>query len=91
MGCERKANETDGIVISEKPVWEHSFAELFAVLGKRFVSLPSKLLGFKPLCLALATWLLIGGFIRDWIWFCVLVAVLFGIMGLKAVSKWREH
>ena len=88
---EKKVNGTDGIVISDRPVWEHSFKELFAILGKRIISFPSKLMGFKPLCLLIATWLLTKGHIRDWIWFCVLVIVLFGIMGLKVVSKWKEH
>ena len=91
MSEERKLNETDGIVISDKPSWEHSFNELFAILGKRIIAFPSKLIGFKPLCLLISTWLLTKGHIRDWIWFCVLVIVLFGIMGLKVVSKWREH
>ena len=90
-GEERKVNGTDGIIISDRPVWEHSFRELFAILIKRIISLPSKLIGFKPLCLLIATWLLTMGHIRDWIWFCVLVIVLFGIIGLKVVSKWREH
>ena len=88
---EKKMNDTDGIIISDKPSWEHSVKELFAILGKRIIALPSKLIGFKPLCLLLASWLLVQGHIRDWIWFCVLVIVLFGIIGLKVVSKWREH
>ena len=88
---ERKLHETDGIIISDKPTWAHSFGELLAIFVKRVIALPSKMIGFKPLCLYLASWLLIKGFIRDWIWFCVLVIVLFGIMGLKVVSKWREH
>jgi formate hydrogenlyase subunit 3/multisubunit Na+/H+ antiporter MnhD subunit len=87
----KKMNDTDGIIISDKPSWEHSFKELFAILGKRIISLPSKMIGFKPLCLFIATWLLVRGHIRDWIWFCVLVIVLFGIVGLKVVSKWKEH
>ena len=91
MNEERKLNETDGIIISDKPSWEHSFKELFSILGKRIVALPSKLIGFKPICLLISTWLLTKGHIRDWIWFCVLVIVMFGIMGLKVVSKWREH
>ena len=91
MSDERKLNETDGIIISDKPSWENSFRELFTILGKRIIALPSKLIGFKPLCLLIATWLLVTGHIKDWIWFCVLVIVLFGIMGLKVVSKWREH
>jgi len=84
-------SKSDGIQISDKPTWEHTFKELFAILGKRIVSLPSKMLGFKPFCLYSATWLLIRGHIRDWIWFCIVVIVLFGIVGLKVVSKWREH
>jgi len=84
-------NNSDGIQISDKPCWEHSGKELFAILGKRLISLPSKMIGFKPFCLYLASWLLVKGLIRDWIWFCVLVIVLFGIMGLKVVSRWKEH
>jgi formate hydrogenlyase subunit 3/multisubunit Na+/H+ antiporter MnhD subunit len=87
----RKMNDTDGIIISDKPSWEHSAKELWVILGKRLISLPSKMLGFKPFCLYLSSWLLVQGHIRDWIWFCVLVIVLFGIMGLKVVSKWKEH
>ena len=81
--------DTD-IDFSDKASWEHSWRELFSVLGKRVLSLPSKLIGFKPLCLYVATWLLYKGLIRDWIWFCVLVIVLFGIVGLKVVSRWKD-
>ena len=87
---EENANGTDGIIISNKPVWEHSFRELLAIFGKRIISLPSKMIGFKPFCLYLSSWLLVKGFIRDWIWFCVLVIVLFGIMGLKVISHWNK-
>ena len=83
-------SKSDGIQISDKPTWKLTFRELFAILGKRLVSLPSKMLGFKPLCLYIATWLLVKGLIRDWIWFCVVVIVLFGIMGLKVVTKWKD-
>ena len=86
---ERKLNEADGIIISDKPSWEHSFKELFSILGKRLVSLPSKLMGFKPFCLYVATWLLVKGFIRDWIWFSVMVIVLFGVVGLKVLAQWK--
>ena len=82
-------SKSDGIQISDKPSWEHTFRELLAILGKRIVSLPSKMIGFKPFCLYLSSWLLVHGFIRDWIWFCVLVMVLFGIIGLKVVSRWK--
>jgi len=83
-------SKSDGIQISDKPTWEHTFKELFTILGKRIVSFPSKMLGFKPLCLYISTWLLYKELIRDWIWFCVLVIVLFGIMGLKVVTKWKD-
>ena len=82
-------SKTDGIQISDKPCWEHSAKELWVILGKRLLSLPSKLLGFKPFCLYVATWLLVKGFIRDWIWFSVMVIVLFGIIGLRALSNWK--
>jgi len=86
----KKLNDTDGIIISDKPSWEHTAKELWVILGKRLISLPSKMLGFKPFCLYLASWLLVKGLIRDWIWFCVLVIVLFGIVGLKVITKWNE-
>jgi hypothetical protein len=82
-------SKSDGVEISGKPVWEHSVKELLIILLKRFISLPSKMLGFKPLCLYIATWLLAKDLIRDWIWFCIVVIVLFGIMGLKALANWK--
>jgi hypothetical protein len=82
--------EGDGIEISDKASWEHSFVELLAILGKRIIALPSKMFGFKPFCLYLATFLLIKGYIKDWIWFAVLVIVLFGIVGLKVISRFKE-
>ena len=85
----KKIKEND-IDFSDKPSWEHSWRELFTVLGKRIISLPSKMIGFKPFCLYVATWLLVKGLIKDWIWFCVLVIVLFGIVGLKIISQWKE-
>ncbi|MDR0323251.1 MAG: hypothetical protein LBI12_02250 [Treponema sp.] len=89
---EKKVNDTDGIIISDKPSWEHTAKELWVILGKRLISLPSKMIGFKPFCLYLSSWLLVKGHIRDWIWFCIVVIVLFGIMGLKVVSRWnKEH
>jgi uncharacterized membrane protein len=63
--------------------------ELFGILGKRLIELPSKMLGFKPFCLYLATWLLVKGLIRDWIWFAVVVMVWFGSVGLKVLSHWK--
>jgi len=82
-------NRSDGIIISDKPTWEHTAKELFVILGKRIISLPSKMLGFKPFCLYAATWLLVKGHIRDWIWFCIVVIVLFGIVGLKVLGQWK--
>jgi hypothetical protein len=84
-------SNTDDIKFSDKPSWDHSVGELFIILVKRILSLPSKMLGFKPFCLYLATWLLVKGFIQDWIWFAVCVMVLFGIMGLKVISRWKEE
>lgn len=77
----------DDIAISDKACWDHNFIELLIILGKRALALPSKCLGFKPLCLYFATWLLYKGLIRDWIWFSVVVIVLFGIVGLKVLRK----
>ena len=82
-------SDTDGIQISDKPTWEHTVKELLIILFKRCISLPSKLIGFKPFCLYLSTFLLIKGLIRDWIWFSVMVIVLFGIVGLKIISHWK--
>jgi len=79
------------IDFSYKASWEHSFLELLVILGKRIISMPSKIIGFKPVCLIVATWLLVNGHIRDWIWFCVLVIVLFGIVGLKVVARWKNE
>jgi len=82
-------SDSDGIVISDKASWEHTVKELLIILLKRVISLPSKLIGFKPLCLMIATWLLVKGCIRDWIWFCVLVIVMFGVVGLKVLAHWK--
>ncbi|GHV04017.1 hypothetical protein FACS189485_08510 [Spirochaetia bacterium] len=82
-------SDSDGIQISDKPSWRHTTKELFSILVKRLIALPSKMLGFKPFCLYLATWLLVKGLIRDWIWFVVMIAVLFGIVGLKVLSHWK--
>jgi hypothetical protein len=82
-------SDSDGIQISDKPSWEHTVFELWVILRKRLISLPSKMLGFKPFCLYLATWLLVKGLIRDWIWFAVCVMVLFGIVGLKVLAHWK--
>ena len=82
--------ERDGIVISDQPTWALSFRELRQILGKRIIALPSKLIGFKPFCLLLATWLLVAEKIDMWVWFLVFVSVLFGVVGLKVATKYRE-
>ena len=82
-------SKSDGIQISDKQTWEHSAKELWAILGKRLISFPSKLIGFKPMCLLIATWLLVNEHIKDWIWFCVLVIVMFGVVGLKVLAQWK--
>ncbi|WP_230752068.1 hypothetical protein [Teretinema zuelzerae] len=56
-------------------------------IAKRALALPAKLIGFKPCCLYLATWLLVTGRIGEWAWFAVLVTILFGIVGLKALGQ----
>ena len=75
------------IVISGRQIQEMSIGENFSVLLKRFISLPSKMAGFKPFCLYLATWLLVEGHIGEWVWLFVLMMVLFGIVGLKVTGE----
>jgi hypothetical protein len=77
----------DGIQISDRPVWEHRLGELLMILLKRIVALPAKLIGFRPFCLLLATWLLERGRIQDWMWFGVLIVILFGMTGLRTVLR----
>ena len=73
-----------------KEVCDYTFREHLAILAKRALALPSKMIGFKPGCLYLATWLLVTGRIGEWVWFAVLVCVLFGIVGLKVLSQIRN-
>jgi hypothetical protein len=87
---QERVDAVDEAEISDGASWERTGRELLVILGKRALALPSKMLGFKPFCLYLATWLLVRGFIRDWVWFAVVIAVLFGIVGLKAMGKLRE-
>lgn len=82
--------ESDGIAIADRPTWALSYRELKAILAKRIIALPSKLIGFKPFCLLLATWLLVAGKIDMWVWFLVFVSVLFGVVGLKVATRYRE-
>ncbi|MDA3958941.1 hypothetical protein [Oceanispirochaeta sp.] len=73
--------------LCDKNLWEMSFRLHFTVLLKRMIALPSKMIGFKPSCLYLATWLLKKGFIGQWVWLAVLMMVLFGIVGLKVAGS----
>ncbi len=66
-----------------------SIKEHVRFLAKRCIALPSKLIGFKSLCFIVATWLLCEGLITDWIWLCVFICVLFGIVGLKAITNYK--
>lgn len=63
------------------------FKDHFNLLLKRLIALPSKMAGFKPFCLYLATYLLVNGFIGQWVWLSVLMMVLFGIVGLKVAGS----
>jgi hypothetical protein len=83
-------NQNKKPFIAENPSWKYSVKELGMICLKRLIALPSKLIGFKPFCLYLATWLLIQGKISDWIWFAVLIIVLFGIIGLKILAQFKE-
>ncbi len=69
---------------------DYTFREHLAILLKRCIALPSKMIGFKPFSLYLATWLLVTGKIGEWIWFAVFVSVIFGIMGLKVLAEFRN-
>ena len=73
-----------------KEVCDYTYGEHLVILGKRIVALPSKMIGFKPGCLYLATWLLVTGKIGQWVWFAVLVCVLFGIVGLKVLAQMKN-
>lgn len=68
---------------------DYTVREHLTILAKRALALPSKMIGFKPCCLYLATWLLVTGKIGEWVWFAVLVSVLFGIVGLKVFAQLR--
>ena len=72
-----------------KDVCDYSVREHLLILAKRMIALPSKMIGFKPACLYLSTWLLVCGKIGEWIWFAVFVCVLFGIVGLKVIARMK--
>ena len=82
--------EKDGMVIADRPSWALGFGELLGILVKRIIALPAKMIGFKPSCLYLATWLLVEGHIDMWVWLIVFSSVLFGIVGLKVVTGMRS-
>ena len=76
--------------IGYKEVCDYTFKEHLGILAKRLLALPSKMIGFKPFCLYLATYLLVSGKIGEWVWFAVVVSVLFGIVGLKVLAQIRS-
>ncbi len=77
-------------MISEKPIDKMTYKEVWSILLKRIIALPSKLIGFKPFCIYLATWLLYNDKVEGWVWLIVLIAVLFGREGLKALAGLRR-
>ena len=60
-------------------------------IARRALALPAKLIGFKPCCLYLSTWLLVTGRIGEWVWYAVMISVLFGIVGLKAIGQLKAN
>jgi formate hydrogenlyase subunit 3/multisubunit Na+/H+ antiporter MnhD subunit len=88
---ERDFEFADGVQISDREIWEHTVPELLLLLVKRIVAFPAKLMGFRPFCLCLATWLLAEGLIKDWMWFCVLITMLFGLTGLGFLTRWHHE
>ena len=72
--------------IKEVNLNDMSLLEHKMLLIKRCIALPSKMIGFKPLCLYLATYLLVNDYIGEWVWLTVLMMVLFGIVGLKVAG-----
>lgn len=83
--------ERESLPLGMKPHYQMTVIELLMALVKRIIALPSKAIGFKPLCLYCATWLLWEEKINQYVWFSVLVVVLFGIVGLKALREWPEN
>jgi len=77
-------------MIAEKPIADMTYKEVWNILLKRLIALPSKLIGFKPFCIYLTTWLLFHSKVEDWVWLIVLIAVLFGREGLKAIAGLRK-
>ena len=81
--------DTD-VDFSDRAAWEHSCKELWVILGKRFLLLLFKMIDAKAVCLLVDTWLLVHGYIRDLVWFAIVVIVLFGILGLKILTRWKD-
>ncbi len=77
-------------MISEKPIAQMTYREVLGILLKRLLALPSKLVGFKPACLYLATYLYLKGDFPAWAWLSVLVVVLFGREGLKIITGLKK-
>ena len=73
-------------MVGEKPISEMTYKEVWGILLKRAMALPSKLIGFKPFCLYLATYLLFKEKLDSWVWLVVLVMVIFGREGLKLIA-----
>jgi hypothetical protein len=74
----------------KKAAWEQSFKKFRVILGKRFLSLLINMIGLRQLCLLVNTWLLVHGYIRDLVWLLIVVITLFGIVGLKVITHWKD-
>jgi hypothetical protein len=64
---------------------------VFAYLGKRIILLAAKLAGFKSLCLALATVLLVKGLISGSIWLSAMITVICGNTGMRIAGAWQKE
>lgn len=64
--------------ISEKPIDEMTYKEVWRILLKRIIAFPSKVIGFKGLSFGISVWLLTQGKISDWTFLIILIIVLFG-------------
>jgi hypothetical protein len=69
-------------------MYDKTFADVFAYLGKRIVMLAAKLCGFKSCCLMLATVLLEKGVIGDDVWLTVIITVICATGGLRLADAY---
>lgn len=65
--------EEKQIAWDEKPI-----KEIVKGFFKRLISLPAKFLSRKGVVFAVATYLLIGGYIAQWIWLSIAILITVG-------------